>query len=275
MADIDETAPRAGDQPGDDDALDHQVRKMIEDEPVLDGSRLAFIRIADDVFLGSWSFADRVPFKASWKSRAAEAAKTARLELLDNVVKISRLDQLSKRAVRAGVLIRVRCECGSVRLGHTRESDSVQRLKYQSLRSRGRDVSKNVIVDGRSGRAVALSQAGDSVDGDILLFLRTEFSLEFRTKRGRAAQVARQIGTHPHAHLRRWFQMKVRIEIGDAVDLIERQVRRFRERLQLLRGQISVLGLNRPKAIENVGGYRHSVTFIIRFRRASESELQF
>src|SRR5262249_53555219 len=51
VAYIDDAFLSAHDEAAQDHALDHQVRNVIEDEPVLEGARLALVGIADDVLL--------------------------------------------------------------------------------------------------------------------------------------------------------------------------------------------------------------------------------
>jgi len=46
--------------------------------------------------------------------------------------------------------------------------------------------------------------------------------------------------------------MKVRIKVGDSVDVIQRNVRGSRQFLQLVRGQIAVLVLNRAELLKNI-----------------------
>jgi len=51
--------------------------------------------------------------------------------------------------------------------------------------------------------------------------------------------------------------MKVRIKVGDSVDMEQRNIRRVRQRLQLIGGQIAVLRLDRPQLLEDVRGACH------------------
>ncbi len=45
--------------------------------------------------------------------------------------------------------------------------------------------------------------------------------------------------------------MEVRIKIGDAVNVIQRDLRRFRKRFQLVSGKIAVLILDGPEFVED------------------------
>ena len=57
--------------------------------------------------------------------------------------------------------------------------------------------------------------------------------------------------------------MEMRIKIGHAMQVIERETAGFRERLEVSGGEIAVLVLNRSQAVEDVLLARHFVTFII------------
>jgi len=49
-------------------------RVAFHNDTVLEGSRFAFIGVADDIFLLTECFPDRIPFNAGWKTRASTTA---------------------------------------------------------------------------------------------------------------------------------------------------------------------------------------------------------
>src|SRR4051794_34137910 len=83
MANVDEALGSVGDQPGDDDSLDNQVRRAKEQFAVLERPRLAFIAVDDDeraVILaasagGADGVADVAPFLCRRDAGAAHAAQ--------------------------------------------------------------------------------------------------------------------------------------------------------------------------------------------------------
>src|SRR6185312_4992741 len=94
VADINDSLFRAGDQPGDDHALDHQVRKVGHDEAVFDGAGFALVRIADDEFFIAIGVADRLPLHAGGESRTAHAAQSAFAQHADSFIPLRRTQQI-------------------------------------------------------------------------------------------------------------------------------------------------------------------------------------
>ena len=71
---------------GDDHALEHLVRVLIDDLLVLEGAGLRFIGVADEINrLGVFGGIDEAPLHAAGKSRAAASAQTGGLDLGDDV----------------------------------------------------------------------------------------------------------------------------------------------------------------------------------------------
>jgi len=63
--------------------------------------------------------------------------------------------------------------------------------------------------------------------------------------------VTRHIGTDAQVHLGGWLEVKVWKKICDAVQSVQRNLRSFRQRLQLLSRQVPVLALDRSKIVED------------------------
>ena len=59
------------------------------------------------------------------------------------------------------------------------------------------------------------------------------------------------VGAHAHPHGRRAAQMKVRVEIGDAVNAMKRSLGAVGKRLQLFLRQVAVLRLDLPEIVKN------------------------
>ena len=69
---------------GDDHALEHAEGKRLEDHPVHEGARVAFVTVADDVLRVSPGRAGDVPLAPCWEARAAPSAQPAVRELGDH-----------------------------------------------------------------------------------------------------------------------------------------------------------------------------------------------
>ncbi len=70
----------------DDHAFDHGVRVVAQDVAVLEGPGLAFVGVADDVFLAGDVARHEGPFQARREARAAAAAQVRGLQFGDHVV---------------------------------------------------------------------------------------------------------------------------------------------------------------------------------------------
>ena len=80
VAYIDDALVGADDEAGQDHALDHQMRHVIEDEAVLDGPRLALVGIAHDVLRRPGRPPHDLPLHPRREAGAAEAPEVAGLE---------------------------------------------------------------------------------------------------------------------------------------------------------------------------------------------------
>src|SRR5690606_24315719 len=75
---------RTGRVAGDRHALDHRVRVVAQDVPVLAGAGLGLVRVAQDVLL-DLALGHEAPLQAGRETRAATAAQARRLDHLDHV----------------------------------------------------------------------------------------------------------------------------------------------------------------------------------------------
>ncbi len=71
---------------GDDHALDQLVRIEAQDVAVLEGARLALVRVADDVLVARKLTRHEAPLQAGREAGAATAAQGALLDLLDDLL---------------------------------------------------------------------------------------------------------------------------------------------------------------------------------------------
>ena len=76
-ADIDIGLVRADCVGGDGHALENPVRVRLQDRPIHEGARIAFVGVADDVFLGRGHLGDGRPFQSGRIAAAAASTQTA------------------------------------------------------------------------------------------------------------------------------------------------------------------------------------------------------
>ncbi|MBA7611439.1 hypothetical protein ES703_18663 [subsurface metagenome] len=84
--DIDEGQVTADCPAGDDHPLKQLVRVMGDEHPVLEGSRLAFVSVADQVLGALVIPGNKTPFHTRRKTRAAATLKVRVLHHLDNLI---------------------------------------------------------------------------------------------------------------------------------------------------------------------------------------------
>ena len=101
--DVDEGQVAADRVARDQDALQHLVRAVFHQVPILEAARLALIRVADQVarIHPLWQEAPLVPGR---KAGAATAAQAARLDQVDQRIGLH-LDRLFEAGVAAGLLV--------------------------------------------------------------------------------------------------------------------------------------------------------------------------
>ena len=105
MADVEDASLGAGDESGEGHAFDHQVRKVAENETILDGARLALIGVADDVADGVGLLADQIPLHRGGKSRAAHALQLRFFQRGQQTIPILAGDEAAQNAVLFAVAI--------------------------------------------------------------------------------------------------------------------------------------------------------------------------
>ena len=89
----------ARDESGGSHAFNHQMCKMRHDEAVLDGSGLAFIGVADDIFFGDRLLSNEVPLHRSWEARSTHAAQFGLFQFRENAIPVLAGDELTKNAI--------------------------------------------------------------------------------------------------------------------------------------------------------------------------------
>ena len=75
---------------GDRHPLEHQVGPFGEDHAVLEGSRFAFVGVADDELLGAFGAAGEFPLHTGREPRPAAAAKPGGLDFADDFYRAHR-----------------------------------------------------------------------------------------------------------------------------------------------------------------------------------------
>src|SRR6266850_1227854 len=98
---------RAGNNAGDEHALDEEMRQMRHDEAVFDRAGLAFIGVADDILDGVAFLADEIPLHARGESGAAHAAKFRSFKLSEDIVEGAGLHELANDAVFFVIAVRI------------------------------------------------------------------------------------------------------------------------------------------------------------------------
>ncbi len=181
VADIEDAALRAGDQAGDDHALDEEMRQVGHDEAIFDGAGFAFIGVTNNVFHGIGLFANQVPLHAGGKSGAAHAFQFGGFELREYVVPGLGWNELAHDAVLFALAIGIgfASDAGlpGMRLVNVFAADGAA---GDVLGMRGGDIRENVIVDGNRGSVVAAAEAGDIANLHILRARIGEAALETR-----------------------------------------------------------------------------------------------
>ena len=84
-ADVDIALRRADRERRDRHALDQQERIALHQHPVGEGAAVAFVGVADDVFLVGCGAGDRAPFDPGGETRAAAPAQARGENLLDRL----------------------------------------------------------------------------------------------------------------------------------------------------------------------------------------------
>src|SRR6266851_3434957 len=183
VADIEDAALRAGDQAGDDHALDEEMRQIGHDEAVLDGAGLAFIGVANNVFHGIGLLADEIPLHAGGKSGAAHAFQFGGFELREYVVPGLGLNEFANDAILFAFAIGIGFAGDAcllaMRLVNIVAADGAA---GDLLSMRGGDIGENVIVDGNGRGMVATAETGDITNLNVFSARIGEAALEVRAQ---------------------------------------------------------------------------------------------
>ncbi len=254
VADIEDAFFRAADESGQDHAFDDQVRKMGEDEAVLDGAGLAFVGVADDVFFGPWLFADQIPLHAGGETGAAHAAEFGGFEFSERAVPIFGGGELAGYAVLLVVGVGVG---GALHAGVV-EVRGFQRVAakgavYDLFGAGGGDVGENLIIDGSGWGVIAAAQAGDVANQDFLRAGGGEAMFQVGAQVAGAVEVAAHVGADADIGCGRRGQMKMGVEAGDAVNLIQGRAGALRQSFQLRLRQEAIAQLYGPQVVEDHG----------------------
>src|SRR5436309_4695949 len=228
MANVEDSALRAGDDAGDEHSFDEEMRKMRHDEAVFDRAGLAFIGIAYDVFHRVALFADEIPLHAGRKSGAAHTAKFRSLELSDDIVEGSRLNEIANDAVFFGISVRIGLafDARRPRMG-LKNFFAANGAASHLFGKRSRNIRENMIVDGGGGSVVAAAKTGNVANLHVLRARIGEAAFEIGPQFAGAVEMATHVRTDSNFRLRRRRKMKMRIKTGDAMNLIERDLAAF------------------------------------------------
>src|SRR6185369_15831984 len=107
VADVKNAAAGAGDESGDDHALDHEPGHGLHDETIFDGAGFRLVRVANDVMLLAGRVANDFPFHPSRKTGPTHAAKSAALESGDDAGVVPGCDELADDGVLRRSFVRV------------------------------------------------------------------------------------------------------------------------------------------------------------------------
>ena len=264
---------------GDDHAFDDQVGRAQQKLAVLEGRRLAFVGVADDVFLVAPGLHDVAPFLRGRSACAPHAAEGGLFQLGDQPLAYSQSIgiaagglELFGECSRAGIepLLgtgAVRCPligidppghvaCGRLGQRHLmafemgrddraqpRSKVAVERL-LEDANLLG--LAGFVQLDEHGRRAVASTQAGDAFDLDAGVVAEVSGNhFEPREATRRTAQVAGDVAADANLDIRRRLAPKVREEADDLVNPVQRDVEPVGEPLELLVRQIADTLLDR------------------------------
>src|SRR6202011_1400148 len=117
----------------------------------------------------------------------------------------------------------------------------------------GRDISKNVVVDRNGGGKVAPAKTRNVADLYIFGPGTGETAFEVGTQLGGTVQMAAHISADSNFCLGRGGEMKMWIEAGDRVYLVERSLRAQREFLEFRFRQKPVAKLDGSKVVKDHG----------------------
>ena len=147
--------------------FDHEVRKVGHYETVFDGSGLALIRVTHHVLFSTFYFANNIPFNACGEACAPHSTKSGILESGNNTFPVTRLEKTLQRTVLRSVPIRVSRELDRLVFEQRdRQIDSGKLGLNVIVGQLSGDVAKDPFVQSKSGRKIALPEAGSAMNFD-------------------------------------------------------------------------------------------------------------
>src|SRR6266581_4341738 len=228
VAYIDDALVGADDEAGQNHALDHQMRHVIEDEAVLDGPRLALVGIAHDVLRRPGRPPHDLPLHPRREAGAAEAPEVAGLERAQQLAHVPARDERAHGFVPAPARVRVEAQ------RHRRRRRFV--VRHGSAAGDRRDEIVQ-LLGGHAGQDHDIDDGGGS---PVAAHERTG-----------SAQMARHVAADLHLDHGRWRETEVRIEARHALDLVERHAETLRQGREFLGRQVAVLTLDRPETFDD------------------------
>ena len=252
VADIEDAFFRTGDQAGDDHAFGDEVRKVIEDEAILDGARLAFVGIADDVFCGVGLLADEVPLHPGGETGATHATKFSLFQGVEDGIEITISDEFAKRAVLFSFGVRI----GSAGHAHSLGMRGMQLFAASGATGEPLDVIRREgVEDGvvyrDGGRPIAAAETADILDLNLFRACMGEAAREFGAKLAGTVQAAAHVGADMNFGVRRRREMKMGIKTGEAMNLVEGGLRAPGKGFEFGLGKIAETRLDDSQFIED------------------------
>ncbi len=254
VAHVNPAAFRPGHQAGETHPFDYQMRQLFVDHPVLEGTRLALVGVADDELGRGFFLAHQLPLEAGGEAGAAHAAQLRLLERRDDLggrgVHVASLAVRLINRVPAAPLAAVvdapapgpsqsaRCQ----RLG-------VPRLMCQLLWA---DPAHRDAVDQSRRRVLAATEARD------LVHIHVVFPVQQLSQPGgiitTLEQVARQIPADGDLGAGRRRSAEVAVEGDDLLDPIERYAEPLGQGSQVVLAEIPALFLQAVKLADQTHG---------------------
>jgi len=254
VADVHVAAPRLQQQPGDEHALQHQVRCAQEDLAVLERARLALVAAAHDVLLVAGRHVDVVPLLVGAAAGAAHAEQPGHPQPLDHLpagrggLGAARADprgQLARRRVVRLATIDVDLPGAAVVVvgvvigrRHAARGEALQELA--TLRGAAAGIAKRltlatgtVHLDRHGRRPVAAPETGHALDGELLGRPHGRQGLAGVQELAAAAQAAGHVAADAHVHLGRRRRPELWEEADHLVHAVERHAEACRDGGQL------------------------------------------
>ena len=223
---------------------------MSHDKAVFDRAGLAFVGIANDIFHGIGLLSHQIPLHARGKTGATHAAKFGSFKLCQDFVTVARLNQLAHHSIFFAVAVRV-CfarNASVLRVGLA-NFFAAKGPAPDLLGVRSGDIRENLIVDPDRGGAVAAAKAGNITNLHFFRPGTRKAALQFSPQPASSIEMAAHVRANANFRLSRKREMKMRVEAGDAVNLIEGGLCALGKPFRL--GQKAVAKLDSPKVVED------------------------